>query len=99
MPTKQRRSTSHVDVEYHVTDPHGKDFVFDNFGAMAGAILSDSLSGMDGKYQADVVVWSEAGARFYGGDDAVEQYREDPDASVFERFEVEIKTNNLGRVP
>lgn len=35
----------------------------------------------------DVLVWTEAGARWYGGDDAIERYREDPEASVFERIE------------
>ncbi len=31
-----------------------------------------------------------------GGEDAVERYLEDPDASVFERYE--IRVNNVGRV-
>jgi len=45
----------------------------------------------------DVLVWNEEGAEWYGGDDAVERYREDPEASVFERFE--IKVNPVGMVP
>lgn len=32
-----------------------------------------------------------------GGDDAVERYNEDPEASVFERFEINV--NAVGRVP
>lgn len=45
----------------------------------------------------DVLVWSEEGAEWYGGESAVEQYQEDPEASVFERFEVRV--NPVGRVP
>ena len=50
-----------------------------------------------GESVIDVLVWSADGARAYGGDDAVDRYYEDPEASVFERFE--IKVNNAGRVP
>jgi hypothetical protein len=44
----------------------------------------------------DVLIQREAGAQWFGGDDAVEQYRDDPDASVFRRLE--IKVNDMGRV-
>lgn len=50
-----------------------------------------------GKSTLDVIVYSEEGAMAHGGDDAVREYLEDPEASVFER--IEIKVNNLGRVP
>lgn len=49
-----------------------------------------------GESTLDVIVWSRKGARFHGGDDAVERYEEDPEASVFERFE--FKVNSVGRV-
>ncbi len=50
-----------------------------------------------GPVNLDVVVFDEEAARAYGGDEAVKQYHEDPEASVFERFE--IRVNNIGRVP
>jgi predicted DNA-binding protein len=49
-----------------------------------------------GEARLDVLVSSEAGAEAYGGDDAVEQYLEDPEASVFARFEVRV--NAQGRI-
>ena len=44
----------------------------------------------------DVIVCSAEDAREHGGDEAVERYLADPDASVFERFE--IKCNCIGGV-
>ena len=49
-----------------------------------------------GSATLDTLVSSKAGARAHGGDAAVEQYLEDPQASVFER--VEIKVNYVGKV-
>ena len=37
-----------------------------------------------------VLVHSERGARCYGGNDAVQRYREDPEASAFEQFTVQF---------
>lgn len=44
----------------------------------------------------DVIVWSKAGARFLYGDDGVEMYKEDPEASVFER--IAVTASSLGRI-
>lgn len=85
-----RRST-HPDVEYHV----GDDFVTNDADEAAGYAFM--LAVAHGESELDVVIFSRVGAKFYGGDDAAEQYDEDPDASVFDRFE--LKVNALGRVP
>ncbi len=50
-----------------------------------------------GKANIDSYVYSRAGARWLAGDDGVEQYDDDPEASVFER--IEVKANVLGRIP
>ena len=84
---------SHKDVEYHV-DLNGKTEVRKKFDEAAALAFAAAAS--RGEATLDVVIWSKAGARFYGGDDAVEQYEEDPEASVFERYE--IKVNALGRI-
>lgn len=47
--------------------------------------------------EAAAKVHSRAGARFVSGDDGAAQYDEDPEASVFERFQ--IRVNAQGRVP
>jgi hypothetical protein len=86
---------THKDVEYAVDDTGGNEHVFKTFDEAAGFALSIAVA--RGESALDVLIWSKAGARAYGGDDAVEQYEEDPEASVFERFE--IKVNAVGRVP
>ena len=85
----------HDDVEYAVDDASGQERVFKNFDEAAGFALS--IAAARGESNLDVLIWSEEGAKFYGGDDAVEQYNEDPEASVFERFEITV--NPVGRVP
>lgn len=90
------RPKTHPDVDYAVDDAGGNERVFKTFDEAAGLAVSVALSG-GGTVNLDVLVWSENGAEWYGGDDAVEQYNEDPEASVFERFE--IKVNAVGRVP
>jgi len=87
---------AHDDVEYMVTTANGqRDRYFkDPKEAMVYAM---DLAMMTGEATLDVLVWSEEGARAYGGSDAVERYEEDPEASVFERFEVSV--NNVGTVP
>lgn len=88
---------THKDVEFHVA-PVGSTAPANISKTWADACEVVVLGAIMGnKMHVDVVVWSESGARWYGGSDAVEQYREDPEASVFERFEV--KVNAVGRVP
>lgn len=88
------REKSHPDVEYAVDDRSGER-IFKTFDEAAAFALSLAIS--RGDATLDVLVYSEEGAEWYGGDDAVEQYNEDPDASVFERIEIEV--NNAGMVP
>ena len=78
------------DVEYHIGSKIHEHW--------AKAMLSASMQAIaGGSCNLDVVIYSEEGARLYGGDDAAERYLEDPEASVFERFEVRV--NCVGRVP
>jgi hypothetical protein len=86
----------HKDVEFAVDDASSNQRTFKSFDAAAGFALAIALSGKEHVY-LDVLIWSESGAKAYAGDAGVEQYREDPDASVFERYE--IKANDTGRVP
>lgn len=81
---------AHKDVEYHVEDK-----VFSDPKDAFVAVCNECIA--HGSARLDVVIWSKAGAKAFGGDDAVEQYKDDPDASVFERFE--FKCNAVGRVP
>lgn len=91
-----RAKDRHADVEYAVDDMGGKERTFKTFDEAAGFAVSVGTAG-GRPVNLDVLIWSEDGAEWYGGDDAVEQYNEDPEASVFERFE--IRVNPVGRVP
>lgn len=81
----------HKDLEYHV----GDEVFSEQEEAMSEAVTTAMSTG--GKVHLDVVTHSEAAARAFGGDCAVEDYREDPDASVHERLIVTAES--IGRVP
>lgn len=85
----------HKDLEFEVEDGSGNRRLFNIFNAAAGFALSMSVS-RGSPVNVDVLCWSEAGARAWGGDDAVEEYREDPTASVFER--IVVRAESQGRV-
>ena len=73
----------------------GQRRIFRTFDEAAGFAVA--LSASDGRRSVvNVLVWSRAGARFYAGDDGVEMYDQDPEASVFER--IAIRAYNLGRI-
>jgi hypothetical protein len=87
---------NHKDVEFAVDDAGGKERIFKSFDEAAGFAVSIAAS-TGKKVDLDVLIFSAAGARAWGGDDAVEQYHDDPDASVFER--IVISADDQGRVP
>ena len=89
------RPKTHKDVEYAVDDSGGQQHTFKKFADAAEFALMVGMS--TGEAKIDVLVWSRAGAKHVAGDDGVEAYEEDPDASVFERYE--IRVNAVGRVP
>ena len=83
-------------LEFHVDDERGQGTtIFTNFDKAAGFALSRACS-TGNEMQIDVVTWSKAAARAWGGDTSVEIYEEDPDASVHER--IIIKAESIGRI-
>lgn len=70
-------------AEYHVEDK-----VFTTYREAAAWALVVAAS--KGEATLDVICYSEKDAHDYGGDDGVKQYREDPDASVFERYTIRV---------
>jgi len=85
----------HKDVEYHVERPDGETDIYEYAGDAAGHAIALAMGGKPATI--DVVVWSQAGARHYLGDEGVDQYREDPEASVFDH--IVVKAESLGRIP
>lgn len=92
---KRAKGSYSGDLEFHVLN-RGDDLkTFSKFDEAAG--LAVAMSASDGRPATiDVVVWSRAGARKYGGDYAVERYLEDPEASVFDR--ITIRAESRGRI-
>ena len=92
------RQKSHKDVEFEVEHSGGKG-EGGNFHTWQEATVYavDLAANYGGTVDLNVIVWSRAGAKWWGGDYGAEQYEDDPEASVFERFEV--KVNVVGRVP
>jgi len=91
MSTKRK---SHKDVDFEVSSGESSRHFKNAKEALAAA--AETAVGR-GSSVLDVVVHSASGARWLYGEHGVEMYREDPDASVFER--VEFRANNVGRVP
>jgi hypothetical protein len=87
------RGESHPDVEY-VVGAGGSERAYASFDEALASAFSVALS--EGTLRLDVLVYSEEGAEAFGGDSAVDEYREDPEASVFRRFEIAVR--DLGRV-
>jgi hypothetical protein len=90
------RARSHKDVEYAVNDASGRERIFKSADEAAGFAIALALS--DGRHHdIDVLVYSRAGAVWYGGDSGGFEYDEDPEASVFYRIRVDATSH--GRVP
>ena len=85
------------DVEFEVEFADRKNsetFHYDNWDEACGQAVSMAASGSP--VHLDVPIYSEAGARKWGGEDAVEQYLDDPAASVSQR--IIVKADDQGRV-
>ncbi len=88
-------SQGHPDVEYMV-DYGGRERAYGSFDEALSHAFSIALSS-GSTVRLDVVVYSEEGAEAFGGEDAAEEYRDDPETSVFRRLELTVR--DLGRVP
>jgi hypothetical protein len=79
--------------EFHITLLNGETKVLTDFDKAIVLAFSVAISGGQSCF-IDVICYSEEDAEAWGGNEAVERYQSDPDASVFER--IEIKANYLG---
>jgi hypothetical protein len=87
---------THKQVEFSVDDGGGRERIFHAFDEAVGFAVS--LAASDGNPRnVDVLIYGESGARWWGGEEGVESYLEDPDASVSER--IVIRAESVGRIP
>jgi hypothetical protein len=85
------------DVEYAVNGASGKQRIFKTPGEASAFAVAMSMSRGGDPIHLDVLVYSAAGARAYrGSSDGAEEYKEDPDASVFDR--IVVRADAIGRV-
>ena len=83
------------DLEFHVKMHGGSTRVFASFAEAVEMAVINSIG--DGTpVDVDVIAWSRKAARAFGGDDGVETYNEDPDASIHKR--ITITAEDLGRI-
>jgi hypothetical protein len=83
------------DLEFHVDRPDGTTLVTKNFDDAASLAISIACSNGQ-PVNIDVLAYSRAAARAWDGEDGVESYNEDPDASIFDR--IVIRAESLGRI-
>jgi hypothetical protein len=88
------RGEAHPEVEYVVEAEHAER-AYPTFDEALIYAFSVALSA--GRARIDVLIYGAEGAEAFGGSDAVDRYRDDPEASVFQRFEIEVK--DLGQIP
>ena len=84
------------DLEFQVSDEGGTaTTTFASFDKACGfAVARCCSSGVT--MHIDVIAWSKAAARKWGGNASVEVYEEDPEASVHDR--IVIKAEAQGRI-
>ena len=85
----------HKDLEFSVDDAQGHEKIFKDFDKACGFAVSLSASTGQTKF-VDVLIYSKAAAHVWGGDEAVENYMEDPEASVSDRIKIDAQA--IGRV-
>jgi hypothetical protein len=95
-PGVKRRRRNHPAVTFAVDGRDGHYQTFRTFEDAAVFAVGLAISN-GARVFIDVLVYTPAGARWWAGDDAVERWHDDPDASAFER--IEIRANSLGRIP
>lgn len=85
------------DLEFHVGPDgiHTPQKICKTFKDAAQYAISMSV-GTGQPMTIDVVTWTRAAAKAWGGDSAVEVFNEDPDASIHER--IIIKAESEGRI-
>jgi hypothetical protein len=81
--------------EFHVTIASGETVVLKDFDR--AIVIAFTVAINSGRpCFIDVICHSEREAEAWGGEDAAERYKSDPEASVFERIEINAKS--LGMV-
>jgi hypothetical protein len=93
---KRPKPAKHEHLDFEVSAGEATFTTNDWETACEAAVRSSATRGGE-LAVIDVVTHSRAAARAWAGDYGTELYDEDPEASVFERFEV--RARSVGRIP
>ena len=89
------KQSHHKDLEFQLEDAGGTTRTFKSFDEACG--LAVSISASTGKeVEVNVLAWSKGAAKAWAGDYGIEQYEEDPEASVHDR--IVIRAESQGRI-
>ena len=95
-PVARRRKIAGVEFAVDNLAVPAEEQIFDHLGDAMEFAASCSIARCGEKRYVDVLVYSRQAAKRWGGDEAVEMYDEDPDASVHER--IVVTAESIGRV-
>jgi hypothetical protein len=90
----------HKDLEFHVDHPKGgvsPVFITRHYDKAAQEAISRSVASGGVIVHLDVVAWSPAAARAWGGDEAYELAKEDPELSVLDRLVIRAESQGYVR--
>jgi len=90
------KTKTHKDVEFSVNKIGGGEEIFRRFADALEMAIVQSISLGEKWTNVNVLIYSEAGAKWWGGEAALKSYREDPEASVSHR--ISVKGDDRGRV-
>lgn len=92
-----RSRNTHKDVEFHVSGFDNDAFITKSFKEASAEAVRNSIDLGEKWTGIYVVVHSEAGAKWWMGEEGVRRYREDPEASVFDK--INVKAQSEGMIP
>lgn len=88
----------HKDVEFAVERAGTmREQIYKTFDEAAATAIAIAIAASTGEaVYLDVLIYSRAGAKWWGGNEAVEMYEGDPEASVSQR--VVVRAEDQGRI-
>ena len=91
--SNERKVSGHTRDEHDRRMKAGQRY-FDTFAEASVHAICVSAEHKNAKVLIDVIISSQAAARWWGGDAAAKLFKKDPDLSVFQR--VEVRATDLG---
>lgn len=89
-----KKKDSHEAVRFQVLGPGGEAETFHSLDKAAAFVFREALHG--GKWSnLSVLVLTEAGARWWAGEQGAELYRANPNAQVFDQIAIKVQPQGM----